>query len=61
MYTLHKPRQMAESRGKKPISLKGFHRDKSQLFDQVRSLLSKLHSECNLGTNTVIAPQGDSG
>lgn len=61
MYTFHKSRQMAESGGRKPVSLEGFHRDRSPLFYQVRSLLSKPQSEHNLGTNTIIASRGDTG
>lgn len=61
MYTFHKSRQMAESGGRKPVSREGFHRDKSPLFYQVRSLPSKPQSEHSLGTNTIIASRGDTG
>ena len=61
MYTFHKCRQVAESGGRKPVSPQGFHGKKSLLFYQLRSLLSRPQSESNLGTNTKLAPQGDTG
>lgn len=54
MYTFHKSTRMAESGGRKPGSLEGFHRDNSPFFYQVGSWLSQPQSEYNLGTNTII-------
>lgn len=61
MYTFHKSTRMAESGGRKPGSLEGFHRDNSPFFYQVGSWLSQPQSEYNLGTNTIIVSRGDTG
>lgn len=49
---VHTSQTQAEgrTRGQRAVIREGFHREKSQLFDQVRSLLSQPQSEYNLGT-----------